>query len=53
MSLDIEEEEAPPLLFASGEENVGLETEVNELSILKVPVTIITGVSPATMIDLF
>lgn len=43
MNLDIEEEEAPPLLFTSGEENVGLETEVNELSVLKVPVTIITG----------
>lgn len=43
MNLDIEEEEAPPLLFASGEENVGPETEVNELSVLKVPVTIITG----------
>jgi len=53
MNLDIEEEEAPPLLFASGEENVGPETEVNELSVLKVPVTIITGVSSATMLDLF
>lgn len=53
MSIDIEEEEAPPLLFASGVENVGPEAEVNELSILKVPVTIITGVSPATMLDLF
>jgi len=53
MNLDIEEEEAPPLLFASGEENVELETEVNELSVLKVPVTIITGVSFATMLDLF
>jgi hypothetical protein len=53
MNLDTEEEEAPPLLFASGDENVGLETAVNELSVLKVPVTIITGVSPATMFDLF
>ena len=53
MNLDVEEEEAPPLLFASGKENVGPETEVNEPSILKVPVTIITGVYPATMVDLF
>ena len=53
MNLDVEEEEAPPLLFASGEENIGPETEVNELSVLKVPVTIITGVSPAIMLDLF
>ncbi|KAF2805652.1 cobW-domain-containing protein [Mytilinidion resinicola] len=43
MSLDLDEDEAPPLLVASGQDDTGLETEVNEVSVTKVPITIITG----------
>ncbi|KAF2489543.1 cobW-domain-containing protein [Lophium mytilinum] len=43
MSVDLDEDEAPPLLVASGQDETGLETEVSEVSVTKVPITIITG----------
>ncbi|OCL02604.1 vitamin b12 biosynthesis, cobw-like protein [Glonium stellatum] len=43
MSVGVEEEEAPPLLVATGDENIEPGSEVNDLPIVKVPITIITG----------
>lgn len=42
--MDASDDEAPPLLVSAGEqEDTGLEAETDNISLLKVPITIITG----------